>query len=82
MKGLKHIFLIGNDITTLPSVMEQMEQLEELYLNQNRMTDLPEWIGKLKNLKELSIKGNPISDEKKAKIQSWFAGRNVLLFID
>jgi len=82
MKGLKRIFLSDNDITTLPAVMAQMEQLEELYLNQNKLTDLPEWIGKLKNLKELSISGNPIPDKNKAKIQSWFAGRKVLLFMD
>lgn len=82
MKGLKRIFLLDNDITTLPEAMVQMEQLEELYLYQNKLTDLPEWIRKLKNLKELSIGGNLISDENKAKIQSWFAGPNVLIFID
>jgi Leucine-rich repeat (LRR) protein len=82
MKGLKRIFLIGNDITTLPASMAQMEQLEEIYLYENKLTDLPDWVGKLKNLKELSIAGNPISAENKSKIKLWFAGRDVLLFID
>jgi len=82
MKGLQTIYLIGNNISSLPPVMAQMDQLEELYLYQNKLVDLPDWIGKLKNLKELSVAGNPISAENKAKIKSWFAGREVLLFID
>jgi Leucine-rich repeat (LRR) protein len=55
-KNLKILNLDGNQISTLPKELFELEQLEELDLSSNKLNVLPPDIGKLKNLKKLSIR--------------------------
>jgi leucine-rich repeat protein SHOC2 len=57
---LKQVVLFKNNITSLPTSLEGLEQLEELDLRFNQLTELTAAIKHLKSLKKLSLDDNNI----------------------
>jgi len=53
---------ISNPLSSLPNVIQELEQLEVLQANDCQIESLPEWIGKLHNLKSLILPNNKIND--------------------
>ena len=57
-KKLRRLDVSSNQLVSLPTSMQKLNQLEELYLNDNRLTELPSEIGDLKKLEWLDVSGN------------------------
>ena len=51
----------NNQLVSLPTSIQKLNQLEELNLNGNKLTELPSEIGDLKKLWWLDVSGNPLS---------------------
>jgi len=50
-----------NQLSAVPTCVQQLKKLEWLQLAGNHLTDLPEWIGDLKELRRLSMSSNQLS---------------------
>ncbi|EKT88536.1 leucine-rich repeat domain-containing protein [Leptospira santarosai] len=59
----------GNELTTLPEEIGNLQNLQTLNLNNNQFTTLPEEIEKLQKLQQLYLGGNPSLIDQKEKIQ-------------
>ena len=57
---LTKLSLIGNQLTSLPLSMGELENLQELYLNENELVSLPDTITQQKRLTILNVVGNHI----------------------
>ena len=51
----------NNQLASLPTSMQKLNQLEKLDLSGNRLTERPSEIGDLKELRWLDVSGNPLS---------------------
>ena len=49
-----------NQLVSLPTSIQKLNQLERLHLNHNELTELPSEIG---DLKELDVSGNPLPSD-------------------
>ena len=56
-------------LTTLPSCLGQLSDLEKLDVSHNLLTELPEELGQLVNLKELDAQGNRLENVTEAVTQ-------------
>ncbi|XP_014244699.1 leucine-rich repeat-containing protein 28-like isoform X2 [Cimex lectularius] len=61
MKLLTSMFLVGNDITTLPDNIGLLKFLSVLELQSNQLEQLPKTIGRLKNLNILNLQNNKLT---------------------
>ena len=50
-----------NQLVSLPTSIQKLNQLDGLNLAGNKLTELPSEIGDLKELKSLDVSGNPLS---------------------
>jgi len=92
LKELRALWVRNNQLSAVPTCVQQLKKLEDLYLNGNQLTDLPEWIGDLKELRWLYLSGNPFTvdgmrsvqkakDKKKRKVYIFFKdGYNLRYF--
>lgn len=60
-KGKLHLYLMGNQLTKLPSALFEVGNLRVLSLRNNNLAYLPPAIGDLSNLRELNISRNPLT---------------------
>ena len=54
--------LSENQISEIPDVIAELENLTELNLGSNQITEIPEAIITIKNLEELNVRNNPITN--------------------
>ena len=57
---MRKLSLIGNELTNLPSNIDELTNLSELYLNENDITAFPENFCKLVSLRILNVVGNKL----------------------
>ena len=51
----------NNQLVSLPTSIQKLNQLQGLDLSGNKLTELPSAIGDLKKLRRLDVSGNPLS---------------------
>ena len=61
LKVLRRLDVSYNQLVSLPTSIQKLNQLEELHLSGNKLTELPSEIGDLKELRRLDVSGNPLS---------------------
>ena len=49
-----------NQLVSLPTSIQKLNQLESLDLSDNKLTELPSEISDLKELRSLDVSGNPL----------------------
>jgi leucine-rich repeat protein SHOC2 len=57
---LRELFLVENQLNSLPTSIGNLHSLTELYLNDNQIVDLPESINSLHNLTTLNLSNNQL----------------------
>lgn len=62
MTTIRILNLSSNLITSIPSKIGNLINLEELYLDKNNITELPEEIGNLKKLRKIILSNNKIKN--------------------
>ncbi|EMM78569.1 leucine rich repeat protein [Leptospira santarosai str. 2000030832] len=67
----------GNQLTTLPEEIGNLQNLQTLNLNNNQLTTLPKEIGKLQKLKWLDLSGNPSLIDQEEKIRKLLPNVNL-----
>lgn len=67
---LRRLVLNHNDISLLPSRIDELTSLEVLELIDNRLNILPWQVGAMKKLRELKLDGNPLSNVPQDVIRS------------
>ena len=76
--SITELDLFYNGLTSLPSEIVQLQNLERLYLHNNNLTSLPSEIGRLKNLSFLYIYDNNIPEAERQKIESWLPNCEII----
>ena len=67
----------NNQLISLPTSIQKLNQLEQLYLSGNRLTELPSEIGDLKELWRLDVSGNPLSMDAIHVLEKKKKGRTI-----
>ncbi len=62
LNNLKHLYIYGGKLKSLPNSIEHLSQLQTLRLDNNQLDSLPESISSLNNLRTLYLNNNPILD--------------------
>ena len=62
LKGLEHLSLDWNHLTSLPESLSQLSNLRTLNVSENRLTQFPESINTLKNLDAVNLSKNKITE--------------------
>ena len=60
LKKLRTLNVSHNQLVSLPTSIQKLNQLEELHLYGNKFTELPSEIGDLKKLRSLNVRYNPL----------------------
>ncbi|OFX80102.1 MAG: hypothetical protein A2X12_09460 [Bacteroidetes bacterium GWE2_29_8] len=68
IRSLKKLVIGNNDIKSIPTCIQSLNNLSYLDLSLNFINNLPEEIQQLKKLKLLDLRVNPIKDEEQDKI--------------
>ena len=63
-----------NQLVSLPTSIQKLNQLEELDLSANKFTELPSEIGDLKALRKLNVSGNPLTSDAKHFLETKIKG--------
>ena len=64
----------SNQLVSLPTSIQKLNQLEELHLSGNKLTELPSEIGDLKELRRLTVSGNPLTSDAKHFLETKIKG--------
>jgi Leucine-rich repeat (LRR) protein len=70
LRNLNSLYLIENQLSSLPKEIGQLENLKELDLSFNQLTNLPVKIGQLRNLKSLNLSANQLTETEQQKIKN------------
>ena len=73
------MYLIGNQLTSLPAEIGQLTSLRELHVGNNRLTSVPAEILQLTSLQELHLGGNQLTSVPAAIRELRAAGCRVYL---
>jgi hypothetical protein len=67
---VRFLDLSGNDLTTLPEWLPELQNLEVLFVSYNRFSHVPEILGKMPKLRMLGMRGNQIEQLSGAALPS------------
>ena len=74
LKELRILDVSNNQLVSLPTNIQKLNQLEGLYFSGNKLTELPSEIGDLKELRWLDVSGNPLTSDAKHVLETKIKG--------
>ncbi|XP_043788591.1 leucine-rich repeat-containing protein 47-like [Apis laboriosa] len=78
---LSEIYVMGNQIKEIPTIINQLPSLKIINVANNRISVIPGEIGDCNKLKELQLKGNPLSDKRLLKLVDQCHNKQILEYV-